>query len=115
MSLMSPREPACRACRGCGLSSAFPQTAVENTEQEEAALRLHQNDLYRLLWHSWLKPLSFAVLASILCMSFSVGEPMTVLLVMLAFGTGFLTCREQQGPLFRAEGVSRVLAEVENG
>ena len=49
--------------------------------------------LLQLLWHAWLKPLSFALAAAILCLTYAASDAVAVLVVVAALAIGLMKSR----------------------
>ena len=84
------KDKVCGACSGCG--HRLTAVRVPSMRGDLGSLELSLKAQCSILWNSWMKPLSFAVVSAVGSESLGFTDSSTVLLSFLAFWAGCLFC-----------------------
>lgn len=82
----------CASCAGCGTKSGLIE--LPQIQGDRAHLVMSANDQWRMLMNSWLKPLFFVIVTSLICSALPIVLWMEVSLVTASFLVGIVLCRE---------------------
>ena len=80
----------CHTCSGCSGSKRV--ISMPQVSGRSAQLELSPASQWFMLWNSWLKPVTFALLMAVVCRQFEVGDFFTAGLVLAAFIGGCRSC-----------------------
>ena len=88
-SVYEVTSEACAACTGC---RSRTRITLPGVSAPIVAIGLTGRNEWLLLMNSWLKPLVAVVLMSFFCNLAAVSEPVSIVLVLVAFLVGVLSC-----------------------